>query len=84
MRGLPPQLRGVKPPGMPYYLLGNSSSTFGLPSGTYSSSPATPSMCLRSFPTGYWPESEAPPDDEAWERSVEGVSRRSRSDAGPR
>lgn len=23
------------------------------------------------FPVGYWPETEAPPDDEAWERSVE-------------
>ncbi|HJW96469.1 MAG TPA: DinB family protein [Thermoanaerobaculia bacterium] len=27
------------------------------------------------FPQGYWPSSEAPPDDEAWNESVEGFRR---------
>ena len=32
-------------------------------------------MCLPSSRTGYWPDSETPPDDGAWGKSVEAIKR---------
>ena len=67
--GVPPDQRGARPPGHPHTiwrllehlricqddLVGNSRD---------------PNHTSLDFPDGYWPESDAPEDEEAWEASV--------------
>jgi len=67
--GLPVELRGAKPPGLPHTpwrLLEHMRIAqwdilrFSL----------DPEHISPEFPDGYWPEGDAPPDLDAWERSV--------------
>jgi hypothetical protein len=69
LAGLPPQLRGAKPPGLPYspWRLLEHMRIAQWDILDFSRSPKHVSP---EFPAGYWPESDAPPDDKAWQRSI--------------
>ena len=67
--GVPPDQRGARPPGHPHtiwrlleHLRICQDDLVG-----YSRDPNHTSL---DFPDGYWPESDAPEDEEAWETSV--------------
>jgi hypothetical protein len=67
--GVPPDQRGARPPGHPHtiwrlleHLRICQDDLVG-----YSRDPNHTSL---DFPDGYWPESDAPEDEEAWEASV--------------
>lgn len=66
---LPAQLRGVKPTGLPH-------SPWRLLEHLRIAQWDILRFCLDaghvspSFPDGYWPEGDAPPDSDAWDRSV--------------
>ena len=68
---LPFDLQGRRAPGLPHtpwqlleHLRICQWDILGFSRGPGHESPA--------FPTGYWPEGDAPPDEEAWSRGVEG------------
>ncbi len=69
--GLPPELRGVKPAGLPY-------SPWRLLEHLRIAQWDILRFCLDAghvsppFPEGYWPQGDAPPDPGAWDRSIEG------------
>jgi hypothetical protein len=67
--GLPADLRGVKPPGQPHtpWRLLEHLRLAQWDILEFSRNPAHVSP---HFPEGYWPEGDAPPDDDAWERSA--------------
>src|SRR3954464_13526500 len=67
--GLPPELRGAKPPGLPHTpwrllehmrIAQDDILRFCLDPGHISP----------EFPAGYWPDGDAPPDPAAWDRSL--------------
>src|SRR5262249_16622938 len=67
---LPPELRGARPPGVPHTpwrllehmrIAQRDILRFSI----------DPDHVSPEFPAGYWPESDAPPDPGAWDRSVE-------------
>jgi hypothetical protein len=68
--GLPPDLRGVKPPGLPH-------SPWRLLEHLRIAQWDILRFCLDPrhvsppFPEGYWPEGDTPPVDLSWNRSVE-------------
>ena len=66
---LPAQLRGVKPSGQPFtpwrLLEHIRISQWDIVEFTKSASHVSP-----EWPAGYWPESDAPPDAAAWDKSV--------------
>jgi DinB superfamily len=67
--GLPPDLRGAKPPGQPHTpwrLLEH----LRLAQWDILEFARNPAHVSPHFPEGYWPEGDAPPDDGAWDRSV--------------
>ncbi len=67
--GLPPELRGAKIPGLPHTpwrLLEH----MRLAQWDILEFCRDEKHVSLSFPDGYWPEGDAPPDDEAWERSI--------------
>ncbi len=69
--GLPPALRGAKPAGQPHTpwrLLEH----LRLAQWDILEFTRDPRHVSPSFPEGYWPEGDAPPDPGAWDRSVEG------------
>jgi hypothetical protein len=69
VKDLPAGLRGKKPRGLPYsawQLLEHLRIT----QADIVSFSTDPNYREREWPAGYWPESAAPPDEEAWERSV--------------
>jgi hypothetical protein len=69
LTGLPPQLRGVKPPGLPYSpwrLLEH----MRIAQWDILEFSRNPKHASPEFPAGYWPETDAPPDDKAWQRSI--------------
>ena len=67
--GLPPELRGVRPAGLPHspwrllehLRIAQWDILQFCKDGRHVSPP---------FPDGYWPEGDAPPDEAAWDRSV--------------
>jgi hypothetical protein len=66
---LPAALRGVKPPGLPHSpwrLLEH----LRLCQRDILEFSCNPKHVSPSFPEGYWPTGDAPPDDGAWDRSV--------------
>jgi hypothetical protein len=66
---LPPRLRGAKPPGLPYspwQLLEHMRiAQWDILEFSRNATHISP-----EWPEGYWPPSEAPPDDSAWDRSL--------------
>jgi len=74
IEGLPAELRDAKAPGLPHtpwqllehLRLAQRDILEFSRSETHVSPP---------WPKGYWPEASAPPDDTAWDRSVEAFSR---------
>ena len=69
MAGLPPKLRGAKTPGVPHtpWRLVEHMRIAQWDILEFSRNPEHVSP---EFPDGYWPPSEAPPDDDAWAASV--------------
>ncbi len=69
LAGLPPTLRGAKPPGLPYspWRLLEHMRIAQWDIVEFSRNPKHVSP---EFPAGYWPESDAPPDDKAWQKSI--------------
>ena len=66
--GLPVELRGAKPPGVPHtpWRLLEHMRIAQWDILRFSIDPEHSSP---EFPDGYWPEGDAPPDSDAWERS---------------
>ena len=68
--GLEPELRGVRPEGIPHTpwrLLEH----MRLAQWDILEFTRDPEHVSPDFPDGYWPRDDAPPDDGAWERSAE-------------
>ncbi|HEX6536980.1 MAG TPA: DinB family protein [Gemmatimonadaceae bacterium] len=69
VRGLPAPLRGATPPGMPH-------SPWQLLEHLRLTQRDILDFCVKSdytephWPDDYWPESAAPPSDDAWDRSI--------------
>lgn len=67
--GLPPALRGARPPGQPHTpwrLLEH----LRIAQWDILRFCVDPAHVSPEFPAGYWPEGDAPPDDAAWDASV--------------
>jgi hypothetical protein len=66
---LPPALRGAKPPGQPHtpWRLLEHLRICQWDILEFSRNPRHVSP---TFPEGYWPKGDAPPDDKAWDKSV--------------
>jgi hypothetical protein len=68
---LPPELRGAKPPGVPHtpwrLLEHMRIAQWDILEFSRNSDHVSP-----KFPDGYWPAGDAPPDADAWDRSVAG------------
>ncbi len=67
--GLPPELRGARPPGLPHTpwrLLEH----MRIAQWDILRFSIDPDHVSPEFPSGYWPEGDAPPDPGAWDRSV--------------
>jgi hypothetical protein len=66
---LPASLRGAKPPGLPHspWRLLEHMRIAQWDILRFSVDPAHVSP---QFPAGYWPEGDAPPDEAAWDRSI--------------
>lgn len=71
---LPAGLRGARPPGAahtPWQLLEH----LRIAQWDILEFSRNPQHVSPEFPRGYWPESEAPPDEAAWDRSVKAFRR---------
>jgi hypothetical protein len=66
---LPAELRGVRPPGLPHtpWRLVEHMRIAQWDILRFS---VDPTHVSPEFPSGYWPEGDAPPDTDAWERCV--------------
>jgi hypothetical protein len=67
--GLPAELRGAKPPGLPHtpwQLLEH----LRIAQWDIFQFSIDPTHVSPEFPAGYWPEGDAPPDPDAWDRSI--------------
>jgi hypothetical protein len=69
LAGLPPQLRGAKPSGLPYspWRLLEHMRIAQWDILEFSRNPRHVSP---EFPAGYWPEADAPPNEKAWQKSI--------------
>jgi len=67
---LPPDLRGVTPPGLSHTAW-QTLEHLRIAQWDILEFSRNPEHRSPEFPAGYWPERAAPPDDEAWDRSVE-------------
>jgi hypothetical protein len=71
VKGIPPKLRGQKPAGMPHspwMLLEHLRlAQWDILEFSRNKDHQSP-----EWPSGYWPKNEAPPNTDAWDRSVEG------------
>ena len=68
--GLPVELRGAKPPGLPHTpwrLLEH----MRIAQWDILRFSIDPKHISPEFPDGYWPEGDSPPDSDAWEQSIE-------------
>jgi hypothetical protein len=67
---LPPELRGAKPPGQPHtpwrLLEHLRIAQWDILEFSRKAGHVSP-----TFPEGYWPQGDAPPDEAAWQRSLE-------------
>ena len=69
LAGLPPTLRGAKPSGLPYSpwrLLEH----MRIAQWDILEFSRNPKHVSPEFPAGYWPETDAPPNDKAWQKSI--------------
>ena len=67
--GLPAELRGAKPSGIPFSAWGLLEH-MRIAQWDILEFSRDPKHVSPSWPEGYWPPSDAPPDPEAWDRSV--------------
>jgi DinB superfamily len=68
--GLPAELRGARPPGLPHTpwrLLEH----MRIAQWDILRFSIDPKHISPEFPDGYWPEGDSPPDSDAWEQSIE-------------
>ena len=68
--GLPPGLRGVKPPNLPFsawHLLEH----MRIAQWDIVEFSVNPKHVSPAWPEGYWPEGDAPPSDAAWKKSIQ-------------
>jgi DinB superfamily len=67
--GLPTELRGAKPPGLPFtpWRLVEHMRIAQWDILQFS---VDPDHISPDFPTGYWPDGDAPPDSTAWDESI--------------
>jgi DinB superfamily len=68
--GLPPELRGVKAPALPHTVW-QLLEHLRIAQWDILGFSRNPDHVSPSWPAGHWPDSAAPPDDAAWDRSVE-------------
>ena len=68
--GLPPELRGVKAPALPHTVW-QLLEHLRIAQWDILGFSRNPDHVSPSWPEGHWPDSAAPPDDAAWDRSVE-------------
>ena len=69
--GLPPKLRGAKPPGLPHTLW-RLVEHMRIAQWDILQFSIDPHHVSPEFPDGYWPVDDAPPDAKAWDTSVTG------------
>jgi len=67
--GLPPKLRGAKPPGLPHTAW-RLLEHMRIAQWDILEFSRNPRHVSPEFPAGYWPEGDAPPNDKAWQKSV--------------
>jgi hypothetical protein len=71
---LPPDLRGAKAPGLPHTLW-QLLEHLRLAQWDILEFSRDPKHVSPDWPAGYWPKTEAPADDAAWEKSLESFHR---------
>jgi hypothetical protein len=69
LAGLPAELRGVKPPGLPFTAW-RQLEHMRIAQWDILEFSRNPRHVSPKWPEGYWPATDAPPDDAAWDRSV--------------
>ena len=74
IQGLPPELRGKKAPGLPHTLW-QLLEHLRIAQWDILDFSRNPDYASLKWPEDYWPETEAPPDEAAWDRSVEAFRR---------
>lgn len=72
LAGLPPKMRGVQPPGQPHTLW-RLVEHLRLAQWDILEFSRRADHRSPAWPEGYWPPAEAPPDETAWERSVQAL-----------
>ncbi len=72
--GLSPKLRGAKAPGLPHTVW-QLLEHLRLAQWDILDFSRNPGYVAMKWPEDYWPSTEAPPDDGAWDRSVEAARR---------
>lgn len=70
IQNLPRELRGDKAPGLPHTVW-QLLEHLRIAQWDILEFSRNPDHISPAWPEGYWPETEAPPDDAAWDRSVE-------------
>lgn len=72
LRDIPPAARGVQPDGLPKaYSLWQILEHMRVSQADYLGYCTNPDYTFPAWPDDYWPDSVAPPSDEAWTRSLE-------------
>lgn len=74
IKGIPPDLRGKKAPGLPHTLW-QLLEHLRMAQWDILDFSRNPDYAALKWPDDYWPEAEAPPDEAAWDRSVEAFRR---------
>lgn len=72
--GLPAELRGTRAPGLPHTVW-QLLEHLRIAQWDILDFSRNPGYVAPEWPQDYWPDSEAPPDEEAWNRSVEAFRR---------
>ena len=67
--GLPAELRGAKPPALPYSVW-RLLEHMRIAQWDILEFSRNPKHVSPEWPDGYWPQGDAPPDDAAWDRSI--------------
>jgi hypothetical protein len=70
----PPDLRGVRPPNAPHSAW-ELLEHMRIAQWDILEFTRDPKHVSPNFPSGYWPKTPAPPNDEAWDKSVEAYQR---------
>src|SRR5216110_1433579 len=70
LAGLPAELRGVKPPGVPHTAW-RLLEHMRIAQWDILEFSRNPKHVSPSFPDGYWPKTAAAPDDAGWKKSVQ-------------